>query len=303
MNSENQPHSQAYFGDSRNYWWNRDFIRLMSLRWELDNIQSLLDVGCGIGHWGQILADVLPSGAKVVGIDPEPKWIEKAKERAAELSTDIEFAYQLGSAEELPFDDASFDMVTCQTVLIHLKDVNKALAEFRRVLKPGGLFTCVEPNNTASELVFDSTSIHKPLDEILESVAFHITCERGKANLGLGYNSIGDVLPGMISAAGFKNIRVFLNDKATPFIPPYDTKEEKVWLAQLETWKNDEVLIWPKAETKKYFIAGGGKESDFENIWKKCMESKRSTSDMFQQNKLSGAGGYINYLISGIKQA
>ena len=51
-------HSAEYFGDTRDHWWNLDFLRLMAKRWELGSVRDALDVGCGVGHWGTVLAAV-----------------------------------------------------------------------------------------------------------------------------------------------------------------------------------------------------------------------------------------------------
>ncbi len=44
---EAKGHSEEYFGDFRDYWYNLDFLELMAKRWELENVKTLLDVGCG----------------------------------------------------------------------------------------------------------------------------------------------------------------------------------------------------------------------------------------------------------------
>ena len=46
-------HSAEYFGDSRDYWWNDDFLTLALQRWSVTEVRNLLDVGCGVGHWGR----------------------------------------------------------------------------------------------------------------------------------------------------------------------------------------------------------------------------------------------------------
>src|SRR5207253_78300 len=79
-----KPHSAEYFGDSRDFWWNADFLALMAARWNVTHVRTMLDVGCGIGHWGRTLAPVLPSDVRVTGIDREAAWVEKATQRARE---------------------------------------------------------------------------------------------------------------------------------------------------------------------------------------------------------------------------
>jgi ubiquinone/menaquinone biosynthesis C-methylase UbiE len=57
--------------------------------------------------------------ARVQGVDREAFWVEKAAARATAHGLADRFSYQVAVAEKIPFADASFDLVTCQTVLIH----------------------------------------------------------------------------------------------------------------------------------------------------------------------------------------
>ena len=88
----------------------------------------VLDVGCGTG----ILMESLPRfGPTVVGLDYSATALEFCRERGAERLV-------LGSGDRLPFDDASFDVVTAIGVIEHIDDDRGALAEWARVLRPGG---------------------------------------------------------------------------------------------------------------------------------------------------------------------
>jgi trans-aconitate methyltransferase len=75
MSTDAQPHSAEYLGEQRDFWWNPDFLRLMARRWRLSDVRAVLDVGCGLGHWGRLLASLLPARAAILGIDREPAWI------------------------------------------------------------------------------------------------------------------------------------------------------------------------------------------------------------------------------------
>ena len=108
-------HSAEHFGDTRDHWWNLDFLRLMAKRWKLDAVRDVLDVGCGVGHWGMLLASVMPENVRVTGIDREPSWVEQASARALARGLDGRFSYRQGDAQRLPFPDDSFDLTTCQT--------------------------------------------------------------------------------------------------------------------------------------------------------------------------------------------
>ena len=82
MTSEPRPHSAEYFGDQRDFWWNRDFVELMARRWQLSQARSVLEVGSGVGHWSRVLAPSLAPEAKLVGVEREPKWVAEATARA-----------------------------------------------------------------------------------------------------------------------------------------------------------------------------------------------------------------------------
>jgi ubiquinone/menaquinone biosynthesis C-methylase UbiE len=92
---------------------------------------AVLEVGCGTGPVCRHLA-TLPGVASVTGVDPSPLFVERARE----LSPDLTFAVGDGRALDLP--DDGFDAVVFHTSLCHIPDVELALAEARRVLRPGG---------------------------------------------------------------------------------------------------------------------------------------------------------------------
>jgi SAM-dependent methyltransferase len=98
---------------------------------------DVLDAGCGVGSIALDLAPTIAPG-RIFGIDVDPEQIEVARKSAAERRIEnAEFA--TASVYELPFDDESLDVVYANAVLFYLRDARRALGEFRRVLRPGGL--------------------------------------------------------------------------------------------------------------------------------------------------------------------
>jgi 2-polyprenyl-3-methyl-5-hydroxy-6-metoxy-1,4-benzoquinol methylase len=93
----------------------------------------VLDVGCGTGVVAITAARL---GAEVTGIDLTPELIERARENSAIAA--VEIAWHQGDAEELPFEDESFDVVLSQFGHMFAPRPDVAVAEMLRVLAPGG---------------------------------------------------------------------------------------------------------------------------------------------------------------------
>lgn len=110
-----------------------EMIRLLDLRADREH----LDIASGTGEPGLDIAELLPDG-RVVLTDLSPAMLQQATAAAAARGlTNVE-AHEC-SADALPFPDASFDSVSCRNGLMFFPDIPGALAEFARVLRPGGL--------------------------------------------------------------------------------------------------------------------------------------------------------------------
>jgi ubiquinone/menaquinone biosynthesis C-methylase UbiE len=101
----------------------------------------VLEVGCGTGFMACRL--VKEKNCRIVGIDISERMIEMAKERAAKQKIEDKATFRVADANELPFESSTFDVVFSQFVT-SLLNKEKALAEFMRVLKPGGFLGVVE---------------------------------------------------------------------------------------------------------------------------------------------------------------
>jgi SAM-dependent methyltransferase len=95
---------------------------------------SVLDAGCGTGA---ISLAVAVYGNKVTGIDLAENMVAHARQNAREAGVDATFIQ--GDGSHLPFDDGTFDVVVNRNVLWGLVEPESALAEWHRVLKPGGM--------------------------------------------------------------------------------------------------------------------------------------------------------------------
>ncbi len=293
-------HSEHFFDTYRDHWWNRSFLDLMAKRLELGNHQSLLDVGCGQCHWSKLLVPYLSKPAMVYAVDNDTKW--SWHDHSVENFFKDEEAYfelHCAHAESLPFEDNYFDIVTCQTLLIHVESPELVIAEMKRVLKPGGTILCAEPNNMVQILTKSSISADNSIEEILDHVKYALICERGKKILGQGDNSLGDLLPGLLAHAGFQNIEARLSDKAIPMYPPYRRKEQmatiKQW-AKGSSWRSNEF------DDKDYFMAAGKQYLDFyESYHRKYQFNVNNLLASLEEEAYHAAGGVMMYLVSGTK--
>ncbi len=154
---------------------------------------NVLDCGCGPGTITRDIARHVAPG-RVVGLDFSADQIAAA---AADAGTqgiaNVEF--RQGSAYALPFEDSSFDAVFSHALLEHLKEPDKATAEFRRVLKPGGMLGVCTPD-------WGGFLLAPPSEKLL--VAFEAYKELQNRNGGDVY--CGHKLGIYLEAAGFEEI-------------------------------------------------------------------------------------------------
>jgi SAM-dependent methyltransferase len=296
-------HSAEHFGDTRDHWWNADFLALVAKRWKLGAVHDVLDVGCGVGHWGMLLAHLIPKGARVTGVDREAVWVERANARARERGIADGFSYLQGDATKLPFADDMFDLTTCQTVLIHMSDPGAAIREMRRVTKPGGLVMVAEPNNLSESLLLDSISNRASIDDIVELVRFQLTCERGKVALGEGDNSLGDRVPGLFVEEGLVDVDVYVNDKATAILPPYATSAQRAFAEDARDRHARGIWNWSERDTRRLFLAGGGAEADFAAHYARGLAARAKIVRGLDDATYYGMSGGAFFLIAGRKPA
>jgi ubiquinone/menaquinone biosynthesis C-methylase UbiE len=102
--------------------------------------KDVLDAACGTGYGIEILAS---TGARAVtGVDLDTSAVKDAESRYGDYAE----AILEGDLHDLPLEDASFDAVVCFEAIEHLENAGRALAELRRVLRPGGTLIVSSPN-------------------------------------------------------------------------------------------------------------------------------------------------------------
>jgi SAM-dependent methyltransferase len=106
-----------------------DFVEwaLNCVQWRGDEV--VLDVGSGPGRWYEVLMQKFPS-ITYFGVDRYPGMLARHIGRTT---------LAVGDAQDLPYADASVDVVMANHMMFHVPDIDRAIREFRRVLKPGGI--------------------------------------------------------------------------------------------------------------------------------------------------------------------
>lgn len=143
----------------------------------------------GTGAITRVLAE-MPGVKDVVGVDPSPVFVEKARELGRGLP---QLSFRAGDGRAVPFADASFDLVVFHTTLCHVPNPEKALHEARRVLRAGGWLAVFDGDYVTTTVAIDTfdplqravdamvaSFLHNPwltrrLSHILGSMGFVVT--------------------------------------------------------------------------------------------------------------------------------
>lgn len=154
---------------------------------------QLLDCGCGPGSITLDLAEIV-APAQVVGIDLDGESLDHARRLAAERNVS-NARFEQGNFYNLPFPDGAFDAGFANAVLDHLQDPPAALAELKRVSRPGGVVG-VRSNDSDGLLV----ALPEPL------IALYGELQEQAINRNGGNLRLGKSLRGLLNRAGFVNV-------------------------------------------------------------------------------------------------
>ena len=196
MSSETSPQSEYTMG------YSDEFLQLLNRRsverdcsYLLSHLKpglNVLDFGCGPGTLSVGLARLVEPG-ELHGVDIEESQIAIAQS-AAQAGGHRNATFHVADATDLPFEDNSFDVAHCHTVLTHVPDTQAALSEIRRVLKPGGIIA-------SRELITASCFAEPDLGNFAEAWDVFASLLSGNG----GHPNMGRELKNAVIKAGFAN--------------------------------------------------------------------------------------------------
>ena len=199
--------------------------------------QRILELGCGNAIFWQFVSDKIPEDTKLILSDLSSGMLDAAKNNTSEL--DFIEKYAIIDAQEIPYDDNSFDIVIANYMLYHVPDVDKALSEISRVLKPDGFFfaaTFGKDNLREVDNIF--TGFDAGIDAVANAMCNVFGIENGASYLEKHFDSVelkryenglhitepDSLVNYFLSYRGMGNIGEVISDDKIPQFSDYITK-------------------------------------------------------------------------------
>ena len=151
--------------------WKKSLINMMNP--SLD--KKLIDVGCGTGDIGKIFLDNTNKNGEITCVDPNKGMVSQGKQK---LSNYKNIRWLISSAEKLPLPDNTFDFYTISFGLRNTKNLDKALSEAYRVLKPGGRYFCLEFSKIQNSGI---NFVYKNYSKLIPLVGKYVVGEKRRA--------------------------------------------------------------------------------------------------------------------------
>lgn len=175
---------------------------------------TVLDVGCGVGGPARMAA--ARHGCRVTGIDLSRDFVNVARSLTERLGLAAQVTYDVGSATELPYADASFERAMLNHAGMNIADKGRVFAEVHRVLEPGGVFAVYEQMRTgegaltyplpwADDEASSFVETRERYVELLTAAGFAVERDedRTAANAAGGPPAQGALNPGALFGPGF----------------------------------------------------------------------------------------------------
>jgi len=173
-----------------------------------------LDVGCGVGLYTLWLAEAIGKGGRVIGIEPELEKVEAARKLVSGRVDQGRLEFKQGDGTAIPLPDRSVDWVWCGDVLHHIVETEKALREFRRVIRPGGQII-VKESQVLSAMFLPG---HPELERRIQLAEIRRTLDEGG---GRSFQERRQTTPASLRAVGLTDLtmRSYMLERRAPLAP------------------------------------------------------------------------------------
>jgi ubiquinone/menaquinone biosynthesis C-methylase UbiE len=261
---------------------------------------TIVDVGCGYGYVGTAYAPFMSPGGRIIGVDREGPLLEEARARAAQAAGECTFEFVGGEAYSVPLTDEIAEGTFCQTLLMHLAEPEKALAEMVRLAKEGGVVVCIEPDNSPGAAFYASV-FDFDYDDRMEAAAFEWHCHYGRIARGKGDPAVGSRVPELMHRAGLVDVEARQNEKVWMLVPPYEAPNQQHFKRMIRD--NFERREEWREEVREDYLAGGGEAEAFERYWEKWGERGREMVAALEREELYTTGSGTFYIFKARKPA
>jgi SAM-dependent methyltransferase len=213
-----------YLSATRSLYHNQDCWRfLVRDVWGIDHTPcSVVDFGCGFGWMGLFLMPMLAAGSRYIGIDLAEPLLRKGASIFAVRPWQAGFVR--GDASAAPIRNSRFDVAIAHTLMMHLPEPRRALAEMIRVTRDGGLLIACEVNRNAINALMH---VHETDEQDYAPLAMHQAMNGNtRCATGVDYN-IGMKMPVLMHHAGLRDVQARISDAVRLSFPPLDTPEKQ----------------------------------------------------------------------------
>src|SRR4026208_918340 len=166
-----------------------------------------LDVGCGVGLYALWLTEAVGPGGSVLAIEPEMDKVDAARALVGHRPEGGRVEFDRGDGTAIPLPDRSVDWVWCGDVLHHILDTEKALREFRRVVRPGG-WIVVKESQALSAMFLPG---HPELERRIQLAEIRRTLDEGG---GRSFQERRQATPASLRAAGLTPVAMRTDEAA-----------------------------------------------------------------------------------------
>src|SRR4026208_943925 len=170
-----------------------------------------LDVGCGVGLYALWLTEAVGPGGSVLAIEPEMDKVDAARALVGHRTEGGRGEFDRGDGTAIPLPDRSVDWVWCGDVLHHILDTEKALREFRRVVRPGGWIVVQESQAPSATFL----PRHPGLERRIQLAEIRRTLDEGG---GRSFQERRQATPASLRAAGLTpgTMRTYMLERRLP---------------------------------------------------------------------------------------